>query len=111
MRERYQRALITGATSGIGEAFADILPKEVISKKKHGFGLPIPVWLRNDKQLNEMMHELIFSSQSLQRGYFRKKTLEGLILSHKTDETGFYGTALWNLMILELWHRRYLHLH
>ena len=26
MRETYQRALITGATSGIGEAFADILP-------------------------------------------------------------------------------------
>ena len=28
MRRQYERALITGATSGIGEAFADVLPAE-----------------------------------------------------------------------------------
>ena len=88
-------------------AFADLLPLEVRTKKKHGFGLPIPGWLRTDRNLNEMMRELVLSHQSLQRGYFRKEALEGLVESHRTDKTGFYGTILWYLMVLELWHRRY----
>jgi len=90
------------------KAYADLLPLEIRTKKKHGFGLPIPFWLRADRRLNEMMHDLILSPQSIQRGYFQKKALEGLVKSHQTDETCFYGTALWNLMILELWHRTYL---
>ena len=85
------------------DAYADLLPMETLSKTKHGFGLPISLWLRTDKRLNDMMHDLVLSPQAIQRGYFRKKTLEHLIASHKTDETSFYGTILWNLITLELW--------
>jgi asparagine synthase (glutamine-hydrolysing) len=88
-------------------AYADLLPVEIRRKKKHGFGLPIPVWLRTDKKLNEMMRDLVLSPRSVQRGYFRKRTLEWLIALHATDETSFFGTILWHLMMLELWHRRY----
>ncbi len=31
------------------EALADFLPPEIIAKKKHGFGLPVGVWLVRDK--------------------------------------------------------------
>jgi asparagine synthase (glutamine-hydrolysing) len=89
-------------------AYADLLPHEVRSKRKHGFGLPIPVWLRTDARLNEMMRDLVLSSRSIQRGYFQRKALEQLVELHKTDETSFYGTILWNLMVLELWHRKYV---
>jgi len=88
-------------------AYADLLPIEIRRKKKHGFGLPIPVWLRTDKGLNEMMHDLVLSPESVQRGYFRRKALENLVREHSVEETSFYGTVLWNLMILELWHRQY----
>jgi asparagine synthase (glutamine-hydrolysing) len=88
------------------KAYSDLLPPEIRAKKKHGFGLPIPVWLRTDKRLNEMMQDLVLSPQSIQRGYFKKRTLEKIVELHKTDETSFYGTALWNLMVLELWHRK-----
>jgi len=87
-------------------AYADLLPKEIRRKKKHGFGLPIPVWLRTDRRLNELMHELVSSPMAIQRGYFRKKATEKLIKRHETDTTSFYGTILWNLMLLELWHRK-----
>jgi asparagine synthase (glutamine-hydrolysing) len=89
-------------------AYTDLLPVETRTKKKHGFGLPIPVWLRTDERLREMMYDLVLSSRSVQRGYFRKKVLEDLIELHKSDESSFYGTILWNLMVLELWHRAYL---
>jgi asparagine synthase (glutamine-hydrolysing) len=89
-------------------AYSDFLPTETINKTKHGFGLPIPIWLRTNKALNEMMHDLVLSARSTQRGYFNRKGLEKLIERHATDEASFYGTILWNLMILELWHRNYL---
>jgi asparagine synthase (glutamine-hydrolysing) len=87
------------------ETYADLLPLETRTKTKHGFGLPIPVWLRTDKRLNEMMLDLVLAPQSIQRGYFRKESLEKIVACHRTDETSFYGSALWNLMMLELWHR------
>ncbi len=87
-------------------AYADLLPLTTRTKPKHGFGLPIPVWLRTDRRLNEMMHDLVLSPTSLQRGYFRKRALETLVTRHQTDTTSFYGTVLWNLMTLELWLRK-----
>jgi asparagine synthase (glutamine-hydrolysing) len=90
------------------KTYADLLPLEIQTKQKHGFGLPISVWLQTNKLLNEMMYDLVLSPQSLQRGYFRKKALIKLVESHKTDETSFYGTILWNIMVLELWHRIFL---
>lgn len=90
------------------KTYSDLLPRDVIDKKKHGFGLPLPLWLRKDKRLNDMMHDLVLSDRSIQRGYFRKQSLEKLVEEHKTDETSFTGTVLWNLMVLELWHRRYI---
>lgn len=88
-------------------ASADLLPPEIRRKQKHGFALPIPVWLRSDTSLSELMHDLALGARICQRGYFRKKTVQDLIAAHKTDETSFYGTALWNLMMLELWLRNY----
>ena len=90
------------------KAYADLLPLAIRKKKKHGFGLPISIWLRTDKRLNEMMLDLVLSPQSFQRGYFRKQALEDLVRRHRTDSTPFYGTVLWNLMVLELWHRHRL---
>lgn len=89
------------------DAYADLLPLAIRKKTKHGFGLPIPIWLRTDRVLNDMMYDLVLSPRSIQRGYFKKTVLEDIIERHKTDETSFYGGMLWNLMMLELWHRRH----
>ncbi|ALA59782.1 asparagine synthase (glutamine-hydrolyzing) [Nitrospira moscoviensis] len=87
--------------------YADFLPKEILTKTKHGFGLPIPVWLRTDKRLNDMMHELVLGSTTVQRGMFKKKALEELVERHRTESGSFYGDILWNVMIWELWLRTY----
>jgi asparagine synthase (glutamine-hydrolysing) len=89
------------------EAYADVLPQETLKKSKHGFGLPIPIWLKTNKVLNEMMWDLVMSPKSLQRGYFKKSGVEMMLKRHQEDQTSYYGTAVWNLLILELWHRTY----
>ena len=88
-------------------AYRDLLPPEVTAKTKHGFGLPIAIWLRTDPTLNAMMHDLVLAPRSLARGFFRKETLERLVAEHRVEEEPFYGTVLWNLMVLELWQRRF----
>jgi asparagine synthase (glutamine-hydrolysing) len=87
------------------KALADVLPLEVRRKRKHGFGLPIADWLRTDPALREMMHDLLLSPTSLQRGFFQRRAVEDLVRHHEGDETSFYGTAIWNFMMLELWLR------
>jgi asparagine synthase (glutamine-hydrolysing) len=88
------------------KAYGDLLPIEVRTKTKHGFGLPIPVWLQSDKDLNEMMRELVLGSRTTQRGLFRRDALEQFVRLHQTDSASYYGAILWNVMILELWYRK-----
>jgi len=90
------------------DAFRDLLPAETRAKTKHGFGLPISGWLRSDPGLHAMMRDLVLSPRSVQRGYFRREALEDLVRRHEADATPYYGTVLWNLMVIELWHRRVL---
>jgi asparagine synthase (glutamine-hydrolysing) len=86
-------------------AYADLLPEEVRTKTKHGFGLPIAHWLQTDPALREMLDDLVFGPRALGRGYFLRSGLEELMERHRSDPASYYGVALWNLMMLELWHR------
>jgi asparagine synthase (glutamine-hydrolysing) len=88
-------------------AYAGILPPETIAKTKHGFGLPIPDWLRTDSTLHAMMQDLVLGQGNRIAAYFRRSALETLVERHQSDPTTYYGPFLWNLMILELWLRRH----
>lgn len=89
-------------------AYSDLLPEAVRNKTKHGFGLPIPVWLHTDKKLRDLLHDLVLSERAVQRGYFKRRGLERLVQLHQAEPSSLYGAVLWNLMILELWHRQYV---
>lgn len=90
------------------DAYKDLLPVETRTKTKHGFGLPISGWLKSDPGLRAMMRDLVLSPRSVERGYFRREALEDVVRRHEEDATPYYGTVLWNLMVIELWHRRVL---
>ncbi len=89
------------------KSLRNILPQEVIKKKKHGFGLPISVWLKEDKRFKSLVRDTLLSAKSIQRGYFRKGFLESLFKKHEEDSTSYYGDNLWVFLMLELWHREH----
>ena len=89
-------------------AFRNLLPPEVIAKKKHGFGIPVSVWLKSDKRLREMSHDVLFSSRALGRGYFRRDFLEDLLRKHEADDSSYYGDTVWTFLAVELWHRQFV---
>ena len=89
-------------------AFRDLLPAEVIRKKKHGFGIPVATWLKTDRRLRELSRDVLFSARAAQRGYFRRSFLDDLVGKHESDDSTYYGDTLWSFLILELWHRQFV---
>ena len=89
------------------QAFAKFLPEEILTKKKHGFGLPTGDWLRSHAGFRELARSLLLDSRSIQRGYFQRSALEGLLKTHDEERSGYFGSHIWNFMMLELWHRNH----
>jgi asparagine synthase (glutamine-hydrolysing) len=89
-------------------AFRNLLPEEVLRKKKHGFGIPVATWLKTDPRLREYSRDVLFSARATQRGYFRREFLDELIRKHEADESTYYGDTLWSFFVLELWHQQFM---
>jgi len=88
-------------------AMRDLLPIEIVHKKKHGFGLPVGFWLKSDQRMHSMAKDILLSAETYQRGYYRKQFVEQLFSCLAQDSTPYYGDLLWVFLMLELWHRRH----
>lgn len=80
------------------------VPRAVIYRRKQGFALPLKHWLRHE--LRDLLC-LIVEPQALQRGYFRRRSLERLLEDHLSGARD-RSHLLWQLLIFELWHRNFL---
>lgn len=89
-------------------AFRELLPPAILAKRKHGFGVPTSVWLKQERRFAELGRDTLLSTRALQRGYFRPGAVEKLFAAHAADTTPFYGDILWRVLMLELWHQRHL---
>jgi len=89
-------------------AFRELLPAEVIKKKKHGFGIPVATWMKENKRMRELTRDVLLSPRTYQRGYIRRGFVEDLLSKHATDKTAFYGDTLWTFLALELWFRQFV---
>jgi asparagine synthase (glutamine-hydrolysing) len=90
------------------EAMKDILPHNVLYKKKHGFGVPVALWFLQDPRLESLVSDVLTDSRTRQRGYFRPAFLDHLLKLHRGKDAQFYGEIIWYLVALELWHRQHL---
>jgi asparagine synthase (glutamine-hydrolysing) len=86
------------------QSMRNFLPPEILTKKKHGFGLPFSVWLGEHKALREFVFDVLGSASARQRGYFRSDMLEWLLSKYEMESKVFYGDVMWVFLMLELWH-------
>ncbi len=86
-------------------AFRGLLPPEILTKQKHGFGLPISQWLRGEARIKQFAFDLLFAQSHLQRGYFQPDFVKKLWDLQLSDKTPYYGAIVWQLVMLETWHR------
>jgi asparagine synthase (glutamine-hydrolysing) len=82
-------------------ALRAFLPPAVITKKKHGFGLPVGHWLIEHRPLYELAVDSIKLLEP--RGIVRPKFINELLNSKLREHPGYYGTMVWVLMMLGLW--------
>lgn len=87
------------------DAFADLLPRPVLLRRKMGFGVPLGRWFRKD--LRELARDVLLSASARQRGYFIEDEVERLVEEH-TQGSADHGYRLWSLLMLELWHRQFV---
>jgi asparagine synthase (glutamine-hydrolysing) len=83
------------------QAFASLLPHDIIMKKKHGFGLPFGLWLRDHAGLRALIPGALESLRG--RGIFRHAYLDAVVGRHETVDAAYYGEMVWLLTVLELW--------
>ena len=84
---------------------SDIVPPEILKRRKMGFGVPLDVWFRND--LKEMAYDVLLDKKSVERGYFRKEYLVRLLDDHVSKRYD-HSYRIWALLFLELWHRMFV---
>lgn len=83
----------------------EVLPESILRRPKMGFGVPIDQWFRGP--CREFVRDTLLSSRSLQRGYFRPERIRQMIDRHQ-DGHATYGSRVYGLLMLELWHRDYV---
>lgn len=83
------------------QALADFLPVEIINKKKHGFGLPVGLWMAEFEPLRDLTRESIAAFRG--RGILNSEYLDWLDRQRQSEHASYYGVMLWVLVMLEQW--------
>src|SRR5260370_8775436 len=85
---------------------ADLLPAEILTRRKQGFGVPIKHWFSGD--LNGYAYDVLLSTRARQRGIFNPEFIRNLLKAHASTKLVNHSSAIWPLLCLELWFQIYL---
>jgi asparagine synthase (glutamine-hydrolysing) len=86
------------------EAMKHRLPRQILERTKVGF--PTPLALMFSQDLSGYLRDLLLSSRSRSRGYFKSDRVARLIDEHAAGRADHHE-LLWKLVVLEEWHRRF----
>jgi asparagine synthase (glutamine-hydrolysing) len=84
------------------QAFPELLPGDIATRPKMGFGVPVGHWFRGP--LRDVLRDATMSDRAVARGRFRPEVVGALVTDHlegRADHTA----KLWNLLMLEHWQR------
>src|SRR5690606_20919106 len=102
-----QRLRLSGTTTKVvlRRAMKDLLPPEILSRKKMGFPVPVGAWLRGPYR--HLLDEYVTGSRALDRGLFDADVVRTVVQTHVRGEAD-HAERLWSLLNLEIWHRIFL---
>ncbi len=82
----------------------DLVPKEILYRKKMGFGVPIEHWFRNE--MKDYIYEILLSNRAISRNLFKKENIKKLLDTHVNTKIN-HAYRIWALLTLELWFREF----
>jgi asparagine synthase (glutamine-hydrolysing) len=83
-------------------AVADLVPAEILGRKKRGFGVPIRHWFRGP--LREAVAGVLTDRRTRTRGLIEPAAIISLLDRHASGRRDL-SLQLWSLLVLELWLR------
>lgn len=81
------------------------MPAHLVDRPKTGFGVPIDDWFRGP--LRSWIEDLPLDDRTLDRGLLHAHEIARLLRDH-VDRRVDHAPRLWNLAMLELWHRTWI---
>jgi asparagine synthase (glutamine-hydrolysing) len=81
------------------------LPAEVIGRRKQGFNVPIPVWIRGE--LRDFVNDVLHPRRVRDAGFFDPRAVQDLIRDH-AEHRNDWSRNLWGLLMFELWREEYV---
>jgi len=85
----------------------ELVPKEILYRKKMGFGVPIEHWFRNE--MKDYMYEILLSDKAIARNIFKKEAIKDLLDTHVNTKIN-HAPRIWALITLELWFQEFFDL-
>jgi asparagine synthase (glutamine-hydrolysing) len=83
------------------KAFQDLLPEEILNRKKQGFGLPLNYWFSQPK-IVRYAKSILVNKEFLTRKIIEEERVKNLFSSPQDN-----AYQIWLLIILELWFEKY----
>ncbi len=87
-------------------AIEELVPREILFRRKQGFGVPLDHWFRGKSR--DYLRERLLSPGALRHGFFNRSYVETLWNSYVTNRRMDALDRLWGLLVFEVWHQAYL---
>jgi len=84
------------------KAVEDLLPPEIVNRKKQGFSTPVDAWINNMK---DWVYQTIDGGE-LVKDYFKKDKIR-LLLDDFNIRPNYRARTIWTIFALELWYDTY----
>lgn len=95
-----------GTKMVLKEAFKDELPKEILTKPKHGFDVPLTVIFSKELKtwiLDELLSEDLIKEQRVFNWNYIRKIREAINKNSNLDET-----HIWSVIVFQYWWKKYM---
>ena len=83
----------------------DLLPPDIVNRRKQGLGVPIAAWLRGP--LREILEDRLAPARVARRGLFEPAAVTRLVAEHVGGRRN-HRKVLWSLLMLDAWCDFYL---
>jgi asparagine synthase (glutamine-hydrolysing) len=86
------------------QSMKDVLPAQILSRKKMGFPVPVGAWFRG--AYRGILEEYVLGERARARGIFEPAYVRELVARHEAGEN--HTERLWSLVNVEIWLRQFM---
>lgn len=88
------------------DAFRDLLPPEIFTRKKQGFEVPLLKWFRNE--LRGMIDELLDEKFLKEQNLFHPEAVKAIRKQLHSSNPGDSAARIWGLIVFQSWWKKYV---